>query len=31
MSAGEEYGERFEDRCKREGLTECAIHWRGVR
>lgn len=26
-----EVGERFEDRCEREGLTECAIHWRGVR
>ncbi|HET6906760.1 MAG TPA: hypothetical protein VFH52_07420 [Rhodanobacteraceae bacterium] len=29
--SGEEYGERFEDRCKREGMVECAIHWRGVR
>lgn len=24
-SAGEEYGERFEDRCKRDGLVPCEV------
>lgn len=27
--AGEEYGERFEDRCKREGLVECRLYLNG--
>jgi hypothetical protein len=29
--SGEEFGESFPARCDREGMVECAIHWRGVR